>query len=97
MYSIIIKILIVIFLLVTGFFAIKSSHKLNSLIKWLQVFFAVSFIACISLVIYYTHYYLGGSQYLQKVYFTLFYITVVLFFFIVILKIKNFYKKKSNN
>lgn len=95
MYSLVIIISTIALIVILGLFVVKSFDKTNSLIVWLQVFFSLSFISCISLMIYYTHYYLGESKYLQNVYFALFYVSIALFFLIIILKIRNYYNSKK--
>lgn len=96
MYSLVLIFSVVFFIILSGIMIFALRKKVNSLIGWLQVFFCISFFACISLMLYYTHYYLGESQLLQKIYFGFFYLSVLLFLLIIGLRILRQYKSKKS-
>jgi hypothetical protein len=95
MYSLVLYILALTCLMLTGLLIFYFKNKINGLISWLEVLFSISFFSCIILMFYYTHYYLGESQVLQKIYFGLFYLSVLLLLWIIVLRIIRFFKIKS--
>lgn len=76
------------------FFAFRK--KMNTLLGWFQILFGISFFSCIALMIYYTHYFLGESKSLQKLYFGLFWLSVLLLIAIVVLRLLKYYKKNKH-
>jgi len=83
MYSLIATFSGIAFIILVAIMIFLFRKKITSLISWLQVFFCMSFFACIFLMLYYTHYYLGESQLLQKIYFGLFYLSIFLLLLII--------------
>jgi len=95
MYSLLSNISVLVALILIGVLIFTLRNKLTSLIIWLQVLFCISFLSCIALMLYYTHYYLGESQVLKKIYFGLFWLSIALLILIIILRVLRFYKKKT--
>ena len=96
MYSLLSTFLALVLLVLVGILVFMLRKKINSLISWLQILFCVSFFSCATLILYYTQYYLGESQVLQKVYFGLFYLSIILLFLIIGLRFLQYYSKKKS-
>lgn len=94
MYSLLLNISGLVALILIGVLIFTLRNKITSLVIWLEVLFCISFLSCIALMVYYTHYYLGESQVLQKIYFGLFWLSIILLILIIILRVLKFYKKK---
>jgi len=95
MYSLIATFSTIAVILLISIIIFAFRKKITSLIGWLQIIFCLSFFGCISLMLYYIHYYLGESQLLQKVYFGLFYLSIFLLLLIIGLRVLRYYKSKK--
>lgn len=95
MYSSLSLILIIALLILIAVLFFTFRKKINTVLGWVQVLFCVSFFSCIAVMLYYTHYYLGESKALQKLYFGLFSISILLLMLIIVLRLLKFYKKRE--
>src|SRR5688500_2551358 len=83
-------------LLVLIIISIKSKMQWRkSILLVLQVLFAISFISCIAIALYYINYYMGDDDTLRDVYIALFFASVVFFVLILIFKLVGFFTSRN--
>jgi len=92
MYTLIISSIAILLGCLIIVFVLRNRNRKRTINNWLQISFVISFFLCLIVFIYYTHFYMGTSNIIQKLYFGLFYLSILLLITIILTKLINHFK-----